>query len=104
MIIYNVTVNVEDAIADEWEVWMKTIHIPDVMRTGMFLSFTFSKLLTRQPDETGLTYVIQYTAPNMQAYERYVSEFAPTLQQHTRDKFGDKFIAFRTLMQKIGGS
>jgi hexokinase len=104
MIIYNVTVNVDDLIADEWEVWMKTTHVPEVMKTGMFVSFTFSKLLTRQDDETGTTYVIQYTAQNMQAYERYVSEFAPALQQQTREKFGDKFIAFRTLMQRIGGS
>jgi hypothetical protein len=101
MIIYNVTVNVEDEVADEWEMWMKTTHIPDVMQTGMFVSYVFSKLLTRQADETGTTYVVQYSAQNMDAYERYLNEFAKTLQAAAKEKFGNKFIAFRTLMQRI---
>ncbi|MEO8448027.1 MAG: DUF4286 family protein, partial [bacterium] len=28
MILYNVTVNVDDSVHDEWLEWMKTIHIP----------------------------------------------------------------------------
>ena len=43
MIIYNVTINVENDTHDTWFKWMKETHIPDVMSTGMFLDFNFSK-------------------------------------------------------------
>lgn len=101
MIVYNVTVNVDDAIADEWVTWMRDIHIPQVIGTGMFESHTFSKLLSRQEDETGVTFVVQYMAPDMQHYERYQLEFAPALQADAKNKFGDRFIAFRTLMEQV---
>lgn len=101
MIIYNVTINIEDEIHDEWLAWMKETHIPQVMHTGMFVDHSFSRLLSRQDDETGTTYVIQYLANDMAHYEKYIREFAPALQNETIRKFGNKFIAFRTLMEKV---
>ena len=101
MIIYNVTINVEDDAHQEWLVWMKETHVPEVMRTGLFLDHNFSKLLTRQDDETGATYVIQYLCESMEQYEKYQADFAPELQAETQKKFGGKFVAFRTLMEKV---
>jgi len=101
MIIYNVTINVEDAIHDEWLKWMRETHLPDVMRTGMFLDFSMAKLLDRQDDETGTTYVIQYLAQSMELYKKYAEEFGPALKAESEKKFGGKFVAFRTLMEKV---
>lgn len=101
MIIYNVTLNIEDSAHDAWLKWMKETHIPDVMHTGLFVSHTFAKLLSRQEDETGTTYVIQYQAHTLADYERYQTEFAPALQAETRKLFDGKFVAFRTLMETV---
>jgi hypothetical protein len=101
MIIYNVTVNVDDTIAEEWLKWMKEKHLNDVLNTGMFEQASLSRLLTRQEDETGVTYVVQYMAKDMAHYERYRDEFAPSLQADGKNRFGDKFIAFRTLMESL---
>ncbi len=101
MIIYNVTINIEDDAATAWLTWMKETHIPDVMSTGLILDYNFSKLLSRQEDETGETYVIQYLCESMAHYEKYQSEFAPALQAETQKCFGGKFVAFRTLMEKV---
>ena len=101
MIIYNVTINVEDDAHDAWLVWMKETHIPDVMSKGLFLDFNFSKLLSRQDDETGSTYVIQYLCENIEKYENYQANYAPALQADTQRMFGGKFVAFRTLMEKV---
>ena len=58
MIIYNVTVKVDNSIAGAWLDWMKKEHIPDLMRTGLFLDYRLSKLL--EQDETeGITYTVQ---------------------------------------------
>jgi hypothetical protein len=101
MIIYNVTINVEDDAHDAWLPWMKQTHIPDVMRTGLIIEYTMSKLLTQQEDETGTTYVIQYLFENMEKYETYKDEFAPALQADTNKHFGGKFVAFRSLMERV---
>lgn len=101
MIVYNVTINIEDDVHDTWVRWVKDIHIPMVMDTGLFTEFTFSKLLSRQEDETGTTYVIQYLAKTMTDYERYQAEFAPALQAETRKLFDGKFVAFRSLMERV---
>lgn len=101
MIIYNVTLNIDDSAHDEWLAWMNSTHIPEVMKTGMFVNHTFAKLLSRQEDETGTTYVIQYQANSMADYERYQAEFAPALQAETKKLFEGKFVAFRTLMETV---
>jgi len=101
MIYYNVTINIEDEVHQAWLQWMQQTHLPEVMATGFFLSHSMSKLLSRQPDETGTTYVIQYLAKNMADYEKYRDEYAPALQQKTTALFNGKFVAFRTLMEKV---
>jgi hypothetical protein len=101
MIAYNVTINVHDSIQENWVKWMKETHLPQVMATGMFTSHAMFKLLSRQEDEEGTTYVIQYFANSEADYERYKNEFAPALQAETQKLFAGKFHAFRTLMERV---
>ncbi len=101
MIVYNVTINVHDEVAEEWVKWMKEIHLPQVMATEMFDTYAFYKLLTRQEDEEGSTYVIQYHCDSMEKYERYNTEFGPALKEETNKKFAGHFFAFRSLMELI---
>lgn len=99
MIQYNVTVNIDDSVHDEWLEWMKNEHLPMVMETGLFRRYAMFRILSRQEDETGVTYAIQYLAESMDDYLLYQSEHAPRLQAETRKKFERKFVAFRTIMQ-----
>lgn len=101
MVAYNVTINVHDSVQEEWVKWMKKTHLPQVMATGMFTSYAMFKLLTRQDDEEGTTFVIQYFCNEISDYERYKTEFAPALQQETQKLFAGKFHAFRTLMERV---
>jgi hypothetical protein len=101
MIIYNVTLNVDESIHDEWMIWMHSTHVPEVMATGKFHSFNMLRLLTRQSDETGETYAIQYKASSIEDYMAYQEQFAPALQQKTIEKYGNKILAFRTLMEEV---
>jgi len=101
MIIYNVTINVEDDIHEAWLDWMLQQHIPDVMATNMFLAYKIMRIISRQEDETGQTYAIQYQTESIDKYNQYQQEFAPTLQADTQKKFGGKFVAFRTLLEDL---
>lgn len=101
MIIYNVTVNIEDDIHLDWLNWMKTIHIPDVMNTGYFIENKLCKVLSTQEDETGHTYAIQYTCASMDDLDEYQANHAPALQKDHMDRYQGKFVAFRTLLELV---
>ncbi len=99
MIIYNVTINIENDVREEWLNWMKTVHIPDVMATGHFLENKICKVLV--DEEQGTTYSIQYTCANMETLKEYQTKHSPRLQKEVSDKFPNKFVAFRTLLEVV---
>lgn len=99
MIVYNVTVKIENSVHDEWLNWMRTVHIPDVLNTGLFSENRMLKVLVDDTD--GVTYSIQYTCANMQALETYQAKHAPALQAEHTARYRDKFVAFRTLLEVI---
>lgn len=100
MFIYNVTTHVAWPIADNWLEWMKEEHMPEVIATGCFQSSRILRLL--EVDETeGPTYAVQYMAANRQDYNRYISEFADGLRKKTFEKWGDRTIAFRSVMELV---
>jgi len=98
-IIYNVTVNIDDSVHDEWLEWMKTKHIPEVMSTGFFLENKICKILV--DEESGTSYSIQYICPTLNDLQQYQKLHAPRLQKEHFEKYKDKFTAFRTLLEIV---
>lgn len=99
MILYNVTVNIDESVHDEWLHWMKEVHIPEVMETGCFLENKICRILAEE--EGGKAYSIQYFAPDMETYIKYQTEFSPALQEEHTKKYAGKFGAFRTLLEVV---
>jgi len=99
-IIYNVTVKVDAAIADSWLAWMRQEHIPETMKTGCFSSHKMVRLLEVDESE-GPTYAIQYSAESKADYNRFITVHSLGLQQKSFAKWGNRFIAFRSVMQVI---
>jgi Domain of unknown function (DUF4286) len=99
MIIYNVTVNIENDVREEWLNWMKTVHVPDVMNTGYFLESKVCKVLV--DEEQGTTYSFQYTCSSMEDLKEYQRLHAPRLQKDVADKYANKFVAFRTILEVV---
>ena len=100
MIVYNVTLKVDHTIASDWLAWMKNEHIPDVVGTGCFTHATIFHLFEAD-DEEGVTYAVQYHAKDPSLYNQYLSQFADQMRKKAIDKWGNKFIAFRTVMQVV---
>ena len=98
MILYNVTITIDQEIEEDWKHWMLANHIPDVMNTGKFEDFKMLKMLSHPPDE-GVTYVVQYFAKNQQALDDYQRHHAPELQKEHSERYAGKFAAFRTLLE-----
>ncbi|MFN3315179.1 MAG: DUF4286 family protein [Raineya sp.] len=100
MIIYNVTVSIDPAIHEEWLEWMLKKHIPDVMQTGCFLENKVLRLQQTGENE-GITYAFQYMLASMAELERYQTHFAPQLQAEHSQRYKDKFVAFRTILEVV---
>jgi hypothetical protein len=100
MIIYNVTTKVDAGIADAWLNWLQKEHIPEIMQTGCFSSHKVVRLLEID-DAEGPTYAVQYHAEAKADYNRYIEMYAAAMRQKSFDKWGNGFVAFRSLMQVI---
>jgi len=94
MIIYNVTVNIDESIHEEWLIWIKA-HIPKVLGTGKFEKATLSQVLVEE-DMGGVTYSIQYRSYSREALDAYYREDADALRNEGLKKFADKMLSFRT--------
>ena len=101
MILYNVTINVEQSVESDWLAWMRTEHMLDVLNTGMFATAKMFRLLDVEQSEGTTTYAVQYFADTREHYDRYQREFAADLQQEAQQKFGNKTVSFRTLMEEV---
>ena len=99
MIIYNITINVDEDVTEFWLQWMKKKHIPDVLNTGCFVKGNIYKILAES--QGGESYSIQYTCKSMDDYARYTKEYALVLQKEHKEKFNGKFVAFRTLLELV---
>ncbi len=99
MYIYNVTINIQEDIHDEWVNWMKTEHIPEMLDTGKFTKALMSKVLVNE-EMGGITYSVQYTTESKAMLQKYYEENAVALRAKTKP-FEGKFVAFRTEMEIV---
>jgi hypothetical protein len=99
MYIYNVTINIDESVHEEWLTWMET-HIPEVLNTGRFLSAKLTQVLVDE-EMGGVTYSVQYTAATREDLDDYYTFDADNLRNNGLKKFADKMITFRTELKVI---
>lgn len=99
MIIYNVTINIDDSAHDQFLTWIKE-HIPHVLATGKFKKAKLTKVLIEE-EMGGQTYSIQYTAHNREALDLFYKEDAPAFRAEGAKLFADKMLAFRTELEIV---
>ena len=100
MVVYNVTVKVDTSIADQWLEWLLQEHIPDVLSTGCFAEAKVMRMLETD-DTEGPTYTTQYFAHSLDDYNRYIDNYSSQMRQKGFDRWGNRFIAFRSVMEVV---
>lgn len=99
MIIYNVTVSIDESIHEDWLQWMREVHIPDVMATGHFIESRISRI--HAEEQGGLSFAITYVSNSLDEIEQYQKNHAPRLQRDHSGRYAGKFAAFRTYLELI---
>ena len=82
MVVYEVTAKVELERCDEYEEFMRGLHIPALMATGSFTNAWFER------SESG-RYRILCIADAQSSLDTYLSEHAPGLRKDFYDHFPD---------------
>lgn len=100
MLVYNITIKVDVDILSDWLLWQQEVHIPEIMSTGCFTGYQLYRLL-EQDEADGTTYITQYFSETEENYLRYLRDFAPGLRDKAIKKWGDRFVAFRSLMKGV---
>lgn len=99
MYIYNVTVNIQEDVHDQWVQWMKEEHIPEMLGTGKFIKALMTRVLVNE-EMGGITYSVQYTTKSREMLQKYYEEDADELRSKSKE-FEGKFVAFRTEMEIV---
>ncbi len=99
MILYNVTIILDESIHQEWLNWMRSEYIPNVMNTGYFVSNRMLKVLD-SPNE-GVTYCVQYIADTHDHLNEFTQKHAADLHSNLPEQFLNKFVLFDTAMEFI---
>ena len=97
MIIYNVTVTLNENIHSRWLEWIRHQHIPQVLSTKLFKKAVLSRIIS----DKELTYAIAYYAENSSKLESYKKNYSNQLRQKSFEKFGDSALSFRTELELI---
>lgn len=103
MILYSVTVTIEQEIEDSWLKWMREKHIKDVMNTGYFINYEIQKLILPETSTNKSTYIINYKLSSVEKYYEYQNKEAQSLQKEHSEIFSGKFTASRAVYQLISG-
>lgn len=100
MILYNVTVNIEQTVEIQWIEWMKNHYIHSILNTGCFVSARFSRLTSHtEPDSTN--YVVQFLCENNIKLNEYKNKFEPNFKSEYVKKYGDKMQTFNTELEVL---
>lgn len=87
-------------VAKKWLEWLKSEHIPDIIATECFTHATILHLY-ESDDEEGMTYAVQYHSPGRESYQTYIDRFADSMRKRALEKWGEMFIAYRTVMEVV---
>ena len=98
MLIYNVTLNIQEEVHDQWLDWMKKEHIPAMLSTGKFTKALMTKVLV-QEEMGGISYSLQYFTEK-EKLEKYYEEDVKNLREQSQP-FEGKFVAFRTELEIV---
>ena len=81
MIIYEVTTDVPPSAIAAYEAYMRDTHIPDVLKTGCFVSATIARSIPGR-------YRIRYVATDMDVLDRYLGEHSKQFRDDFADNLG----------------
>lgn len=99
MILYNVTSSLDPEVEQEWVAFLREVHLPNVMATGLFVRNQLCHLLNEE--EGGVTYAAQYFCNSTGQLEEFQEQFELALEADLTTRFPGQYVSFRTVLEII---
>ena len=100
MILFSLTVNIDNEIKDEWLEWMKQTFIPNLWLTGFFVEKRFLKLLNEE-EGNGSTFSLQLTLENLEALQEFEHHHLNDYRKMLYGKYTGRLVDFYTVLEKV---
>ena len=97
MIVYEVRIVLDPAIADEYRAWLEA-HIREILAIP---GFSGAELLAEDGDDGRPVWTTRYHLAGRAALERYLREHAPRLRAEGLARFGGRFEATRRVSELV---
>lgn len=101
MILYNITFKLEENAAKDWLLFMKDDYLPLIYKTGFIESYKILELLNDEYSDDGKTYTVQFHLENMAQLTNYQALYEAPLEEKLHNKFGGKFVFFKTWLKEV---
>jgi len=100
MILFSLTVNIDNDIEEEWLEWMRQTFIPSLWLTGFFQEKRFLRLLSNE-EQGGLTYSLQLTIENLSKYHEFEKHHLQDFRNMLYGKYAGRLVDFQTILEKV---
>lgn len=99
-VVYEVTLDLDGAIADEYLQWLRA-HIAEICALPGFLGADLHGTLEPSPPDGRVGLCVQYRLRDQAALEDYLREHAPRLRADGMARFGGRFNASRRVLRTL---
>ncbi len=100
MILFSLTVNIDNDVKEEWLEWMKQTFIPSLWLTGFFVEKRFLKLLNEE-EGNGTTFSLQLTLSNLESLRNFEADHLYDFRKMLYGKYAGRLVDFYTVLEKV---
>lgn len=98
MIVYEVNVEVDDAVREAYRAWLGP-HVAEILALPGFIGASVFAVREPAPPAGRHAWCMQFRLHDVAALDAYLREHAPRLRADGVARFGGKFTAARRVMQ-----
>ncbi len=101
MIVYEVNIEVDVAVLDEYRTWLDA-HVAEIVALTGFVGATLLDVREPAPASHRHALCVQYRLHDAAALESYLREHAPRLRAEGTARFSGRFTATRRVLVEAG--
>ncbi len=99
MILYNITVIIDEEIETDWLKFINHTFVPDALSGNLLISNRILRVID-SPNE-GVTYCLQFISDSLDNYNQFKDLYASDLLEAHASRFKDQAVCFSTIMEFI---
>jgi hypothetical protein len=96
MVIYQVNLEIEPSIIDEYMSWL-VVHVKEMVQFPGFQNAVILNEQQSSPQSNCISLAVQYSIESMKDLDYYLHHYAPKMRESGIQKFSNKFKASRKI-------